>query len=64
LNYDIIKEKRKRGRSMEGYYVPTEQDIEECKTGKGCSFGICDECKVLNSTKSIKDDLEVGNEES
>lgn len=49
---------------MEGYYVPTEQDIEECKTGKGCSFGICDECKALNSTKSIKDDLEVGNEES
>lgn len=38
-------------------YIPTDEEITECKSGKGCSYGICDECSICNK-ESEEDESE------
>lgn len=30
-----------------GLYVPSDLDVEECESGKGCRYGICSECSLI-----------------
>ena len=31
-----------------GLFVPSESDVKKCEEGKGCDYGICDECIKTN----------------
>lgn len=39
-------------------YIPTEQEIYDCNTGKGCEYGICDECSVCVKEESEDNESE------
>jgi hypothetical protein len=39
-------------------YTPTEQELTECLSGKGCEFGICDECSVCIGKEESEDSNE------
>lgn len=41
-------------KEMEKYQAYLEEVLEDCRNGKPCSYGICDECPL--NISSIKDD--------